>query len=129
MPAETDILMNFRDSPAIASEMEDLLLQGIFPTKSELIRTAIRELLDQHRETSNARKITVNIASKVYNRANFFIGKGYALNFETLFNDLLNEYINEMEKEMKAEIEIRQQIEMKKFELNRLADIQKSQFG
>ena len=129
MVAESDVLLNFRISPAIVSELEDLLLQGIFPTKSELIRTAVRELLDQHRTTSNAKKITLNIASKVYNRANFFIGKGYALNFETLFNDLLNEYITEMERELKSEMEIRQQIEMKKFELNMLEDVQKSQFG
>jgi hypothetical protein len=69
------------------------------------------------------------LATKRYNRANYFIGKGHTLNFETLFNDLLNEYINKMEEVMKKEMEMNQKIMLKKIELAQLQEISNSKFG
>jgi|ETNmetMinimDraft_26_1059896.scaffolds.fasta_scaffold52022_2 Arc/MetJ-type ribon-helix-helix transcriptional regulator len=129
MTTENDVLLNVRDSPAIASAIEDLILEGEFSSKSEFIRTAIRELLNQFSSTSNSKKVIVNLATKRYNRANYFIGKGHTLNFETLFNDLLNEYINKMEEVMKKEMEMNQKIMLKKIELAQLQEISNSKFG
>ena len=129
MTTENDILFNVRDSPATASAIEDLILGGEFSSKSEFIRTAIRELLNQFSTTSNSKKVIVNLAAKRYNRANYFIGKGYALNFETLFNDLLIDYINEMEELQRKEMEMNQKIMMKKIELSQLEEISNSKFG
>lgn len=129
MATENDVLFNVRDSPAIANAIEDLLLEGEFSSKSEFIRTAIRELLNQYSSTSNSKKVIVNLATKRYNRANYFIGKGYALNFETLFNDLLSDYINKMEEILKKEMEMNQKIMMKKIELAQLEEISNSKFG
>ena len=123
MVNDSDVLMNFRDSPSVARKIEELIMQGVFPSRSEFIRIAISELLDQHSSTSNSKKVTVSIPNKIYDWANYnIIGPGYELNFETLILSLLKEHVEKKKEEIKISTEEKYQIILKKAELEKMEE-------
>ena len=124
MVNDSDVLMNFRDSPSVARKIEELIMQGVFPSRSEFIRIAISELLDQHSSTSNSKKVTVSIPNKIYDWANYnIIGPGYELSIETLIHSLLKEYVENQKQEIKKAAEEKYQIILKKAELEKMEEI------
>lgn len=121
MTADNGVPLNFRDSPEVVRRIEDLVMRGVFPSRSEFFRLASKELLEQHSDTSNAKKATINIPNKLHEWIMLnVIGSGYELNMEALLNRLLKEYIEkQIEIEQRTE-EIAQEITLRRTELERL---------
>jgi len=124
MVNDSDVLMNFRDSPVVARRIEELIMKGEFPSRSEFIRIAVGELLNQYASTSNSKKVTLSIPNKIFDWANYnIIGPGYELNFETLILSLLKEYVEAQKEEIRKIAEEKYEISLRIAELKKMEAI------
>ena len=125
MSSDSGVLLNFRDSPDVVNQIEELVMRGIFPSRSECLRAAVGELLEQYAVTSNAKKVTINVPNKMLEWALInLIAPGYDLNMESLLNRLLKEHIQNKLAERQRMEERKKEILRKRSELQMLEDEQ-----
>ncbi len=123
MSSDSGVLLNFRDSPDVVNQIEELVMRGIFPSRSECLRAAVGELLEQYAVTSNAKKVNINVPNKMHEWALLnIIGPGYELNMESLLNRLLSEHIEKTLTARQRVKERKREIIKKRAELRELED-------
>lgn len=112
MSKQNQVVINFRDSTKNNTKMDELVTKEIFPSKSDLIRTAVEKLLLENTPSANAKSVNIRIPNKIFHWINKnIIGPGEELNFETLIIRLLHEYRNEGQNEIMQREKLKMELE------------------
>ncbi|UCH90049.1 MAG: hypothetical protein JSV49_05240 [Thermoplasmata archaeon] len=90
--------VTFRLTPTQTDAIDDIMLRFSYKTRSQVIRAAIENLINDTREEWNSKKIVFHVPKVNVIRLDNLVEDGFANSREDLINRALDDYLSKLEK-------------------------------
>ena len=100
--------VTFRLTPTQTDALDEILLRFSYRTRSQVIRTAIENMINDSREEWNSKKIIAQVPKVNVSRLDNLVEDGFANSREDLINKALEEFLAKKEHYLSEGYEILQ---------------------
>ena len=90
--------VTFRITPNQAEAIDEIMMRYTYKTRSQVIRAAIENLINDAREEWNTKKMVIHVPKFNVVRLDNAVEDGFAVSREELINRALDEYLFKIEK-------------------------------
>ena len=97
--------VSFRLTATQADAIDDIMMRFSYKTRSQVIRAAIENLINEAREEWNTKKVVFHIPKMNVLKIDNAVEDGFAISREDLMNKALDSYLAHIELEIKGEWE------------------------